>query len=53
MFASPIHEFEKSVFVVHTFQKDVKKFCILKIFALSIAIKNRRNFAKRINGNSK
>jgi len=53
MYVSPTHEFKESVFVVHTFSKDVKKFCILKFFALSIAIKNRRNFVNRINENSK
>ena len=44
MYASPTHEWKESAFVVHTFSKDVKKNCILKIFASSIAIKNRRNF---------
>jgi len=42
MYASTTHEFKEGVFVVHIFQKDVKKFfffCILKIFASSIAIK--------------
>jgi len=27
MYASPTHEFKKSMFVVHTFQKMQKKFC--------------------------
>jgi len=45
MYASTTHEF-KGVFVVHTFQKNVKKFCILKKFAPSIAIKNRKKLCK-------
>jgi len=53
MYASPTHEFKESVFVVHTFQKIYKKICILKIFALSIVIKNKRNFANRIDESSK
>jgi len=42
MYASTTHEFKEGVFVVHIFFKRCKKvFCILKIFASSIAIKRK------------
>jgi len=46
MYASTTHEFKEGVFVVHTFQKNVKKFCILKKIASNIAIKNRKKLCK-------
>jgi len=54
MYASTTHEF-KGVFVVHTSRGSNRsqEFCILKFFASSIAIKNRRNYANRINESSK
>jgi len=50
VFASPTHEFKEDAF-----QKTWKSFKKknLKIFALSINIKNRRNFVNRINENFK
>ena len=47
MYVSPTHEFKKSVFVVHTFQK-MQKVLYFENFASSIAIKNIRSFANRI-----
>jgi len=47
MYASTTHEFKEGVFVVHTFQKNVKMFCILKKkIASSIAIKNIKKLCK-------
>ena len=55
MYASPTHEFKEDVLVVYAFQKTEKKVLLLffENFALSIGIKNRRNFSNRINENFK
>jgi len=53
MYASTTHEFKEGVFVVHTFSKNAKKLLYFENFASSIAIKNRRNHANKINESSK
>jgi hypothetical protein len=47
MYVSTPHKFKEDVPVVYTFQKTLKK--VLKIFALSIHIKNRRKLCKQNN----
>ena len=39
MYASTTHEFKEGVFVVHTFQKNVKKLCTLKFLLQALPSK--------------
>ena len=56
MYVSSTHKFKENVPVVYAFHKKLKsfkEFFELNFFALSINIKNRRNFVNRINENFK